>query len=170
MSTESIMNNGCAHNWEFQAVFPENFAQWVCKNCNLVRAQNLAHMMNDLCTAQALASKYEDLQQELENERMRLAACSVAACGGALNPDGMYTSASMKEVIDLHDKYMKAREELDNGHAFLSALGVPNVDIQSASHAVFLPLRERLHTCHTWLAELQSIRQEKPFGLGSAKL
>lgn len=69
MSTESIMNNGCSHNWEFQAVFPENFAQWVCKNCNLVRAQNLAHMMNDLCTAQALASKYKDYNAKTKSDK-----------------------------------------------------------------------------------------------------
>lgn len=45
---ESIYNNGCNHSWEFQGVFPENFAQWHCKSCSIVHAQNLTDMMNEL--------------------------------------------------------------------------------------------------------------------------
>lgn len=45
---ESIYNSGCNHNWEFQGVYHENFAQWHCKNCSIVHAQNLAEMMNEL--------------------------------------------------------------------------------------------------------------------------
>ena len=71
------------------------------------------------------------------------------------------------EIAKLRKSNTEMVNEINDAHAFLNNLGVPNVT--EVGEQRLLTLKERLYTCHTWLAELQSIRQAKPSGLASAK-
>lgn len=76
-------------------------------------------------------------------------------------------SSTAVEIAKLRQSNTEMVNEINEAHAFLNDLGVPNVT--EVGETRFLTLKERLYTCHTWLAELQSIRQAKPSGLGSDK-
>lgn len=66
------------------------------------------------------ASAYEALQNELETERMRLAACGVAALGNTkesvkerINKENPYYSASYADVCRAVDAEIKLRDEVE---------------------------------------------------------
>jgi hypothetical protein len=58
-------------------------------------------------TMQAMAAHIRDLQTELETERMRLAACGVAALGYFEGCNDEYRSASLEDVLQLRERHVR---------------------------------------------------------------
>ena len=85
-----------------------------CTHFDCVAERKMADEIVRLRTALTTAERERDeAREELERERLRLAACGVAARGESRSVSTIYTSDSLKAVVDLRYRAERAERERD---------------------------------------------------------